>query len=36
MLQITNLTAKIEEKIIFQNLSHTFETESITSILGHN
>lgn len=36
MLQIKNLTAAIEGKTIFHDLSHAFEKESITSILGHN
>lgn len=36
MLQINNLSAFIDEKSIFSSLNHTFATESITAILGHN
>lgn len=36
MIQISNLSAFIDEKNIFSSLTHTFKTESITAILGHN
>lgn len=34
MLEVKNLTKKINEKILFENLNYTFENEKIISIIG--